>query len=270
MSAAISLAGARIGERPPFWRCAIMLWLAGVGGACLLMPYVMSLPSFAAAEARTGLAGWQLVLISCAQTSVLMAIVVTLGLWASRKAGFTTPLLHAWLGRVPLPAGFARGMLISAFTGCVAGGLMLGLEVAVFKPAGVLALFAKQIATPPAPWRSVLASFYGAIDEEILLRLCLLSLIALGLRRLSGTSKAGLSSRVFWSANLIAALMFGLGHLPATAALVPLTTLVVLRALLLNGLGGIVFGALYLRFGLESAMVAHFCCDIMLHVLTAL
>jgi membrane protease YdiL (CAAX protease family) len=43
--------------------------------------------------------------------------------------------------------------------------------------------------------------------------------------------------------------------------------MVILRAVLLNGLGGIVFGYLYWKRGLEAAMIAHFSADIVLHVL---
>lgn len=35
---------------------------------------------------------------------------------------------------------------------------------------------------------------------------------------------------------------------------------------MLNMLAGIVFGALYWKLGLEHAMVAHFCADLVLHV----
>ena len=68
----------------------------------------------------------------------------------------------------------------------------------------------------------------------------------------------------------VTALLFGLGHLPATAVVWPLTPLVVARALLLNGLGGLVFGWLYWRRGLLAAIVAHVGADLVLHVVTPL
>lgn len=71
---------------------------------------------------------------------------------------------------------------------------------------------------------------------------------------------------VLWTAIGLTALVFGAGHLPATAAMLPLTPLVVVRALLLNGLGGLVFGWLYWRRGLLAAMLAHFSADVVLHV----
>ena len=75
---------------------------------------------------------------------------------------------------------------------------------------------------------------------------------------------------VFWVANVLAAILFGLGHLPATAAMVPLTSLVVVRAVVLNGIIGVAAGYLYFTRGLESAMVCHFSADLILHVLFAI
>ena len=75
---------------------------------------------------------------------------------------------------------------------------------------------------------------------------------------------------VAWTANILAAILFGLGHLPATAMLVPLTTAVMVRAIVLNGLVGVACGWLYWRKGILLAMLAHFSADIVLHVLTPL
>jgi membrane protease YdiL (CAAX protease family) len=60
-----------------------------------------------------------------------------------------------------------------------------------------------------------------------------------------------------------------LGILPASLIL-PLTTLFVIRVIVLNALGGIIFGWLYQKRGFESAMIAHFSTDLVLHVFLAL
>ena len=81
----------------------------------------------------------------------------------------------------------------------------------------------------------------------------------------SGEDPSGLPSvKALWAVNLIVAILFGLGHLPATAFVFPLTSLVVTRAIVLNGLGGLVFGYLYWTRGLEASMLAHLCADIVL------
>ena len=116
----------------------------------------------------------------------------------------------------------------------------------------------------------MLASFYGGIAEEILLRLFVMSLFVWLGRLISKTPDSKPTTLVFWIANILAAVLFGLGHLPATSLLVPLTPLIVIRAIVLNGLLGIVFGWLYWKRGLESAMISHFSADLVLHVLLAL
>jgi hypothetical protein len=65
------------------------------------------------------------------------------------------------------------------------------------------------------------------------------------------------SQGIYQGAIVLAALVFGLLHLPATAAIVPLTPLVIIRALLLNGIAGIAFGWLFWQYSLEAAMLAH-------------
>lgn len=123
-------------------------------------------------------------------------------------------------------------------------------------------------ARPPA-WMGLLASLYGGITEEVLLRVFLMGVMAwLASRALP--SKEALRPTAAWVAITVATVIFGLGHLPATASFSPLTGTVVLRALLLNGVGGMVFGWLYWRHSLMAAMVAHFTADLVLHVLVPL
>ena len=116
-----------------------------------------------------------------------------------------------------------------------------------------------------ARWKGLLASFYGGIGEEVLTRLFAMTLLVWLIAWATGRRTAP----VFWAAIILAAVGFAAAHIPATAVLAPLTRPVVARILVLNSLGGILFGWLYWRRGLEHAMVAHFCCDLALHVVGA-
>jgi hypothetical protein len=70
-----------------------------------------------------------------------------------------------------------------------------------------------------------------------------------------------------WTANVLAAVVFGLGHLSTAVALgIPINAMVISYAIVVNGLMGVTFGWLYMKFGIEAAMVAHFCADIVVHV----
>ncbi|MDP9350008.1 MAG: CPBP family intramembrane metalloprotease [Chloroflexota bacterium] len=98
---------------------------------------------------------------------------------------------------------------------------------------------------------------YGGITEELMVRWGLLSLFAWAAWRLFQRGRATPSAAVLWSAVLLSAVLFGLGHLPAVSALVPLTPMIVLRTIALNALGGFVFGWLFWKRSLEAAMLAH-------------
>ncbi len=104
----------------------------------------------------------------------------------------------------------------------------------------------------------VIASvLYGGVVEEVMLRLFLMSLLAwLGWKvffRKAEKAPAG----VIIAANVISAMLFAAGHLPATAMLFEITPLLLLRCFLFNGGFGLFFGWLYRRFGIQYAMIGH-------------
>jgi membrane protease YdiL (CAAX protease family) len=89
----------------------------------------------------------------------------------------------------------------------------------------------------------LLASFYGGITEEILVRLFLFSSLAWLLSMLWHSTGGG-----WWFINIVVAVMFGVGHLPLARAAMGLTGLTVTRTLLLNGVAGLLFGWLYWEY----------------------
>lgn len=64
----------------------------------------------------------------------------------------------------------------------------------------------------------------------------------------------------------LAALLFGAAHLPAALQIFPSSPIVVARTLVLNPVLGVPFGWMFVRRGLEHAIVMHFAADIALHV----
>jgi membrane protease YdiL (CAAX protease family) len=115
-----------------------------------------------------------------------------------------------------------------------------------------------------AVWKTLLASLYGGIVEEILMRLFLVSLLAWLLGKIFRSTEVVKNNLIMWTAIILAAILFGLGHLPITASITQITPIVLVRAIVLNGIGGLVFGWLYWKKGLEHAIVAHFSADIVL------
>lgn len=256
-----------------FWSLFWILLAAGVFSTIAILPYSLAINPDAAGQLKDKLAEkgsrippmLVIVLASTVQAGLLIAIAVFAGLLATRAIGLHLPVLEALLnGQPALPillAGLPTALLLGVATGLV----LIGLEVYYFQPR--LPEPFHKIESKQPIWKRMLACFYGGIYEELLLRLFVMSGL-IWLIQLVITPPAGqINLGVFWAANLIASLLFGLGHLPATVRIAPLTPVIVARALLLNGLAGLLFGWLFLRYGLELAMIAHFTMDIMIHVI---
>jgi membrane protease YdiL (CAAX protease family) len=160
----------------------------------------------------------------------------------------------------------ARRLALAVPLGLGAGALIVGLDVLVFVPLVQDAVVANPTVpvSPSLPaWQRAVAGLYGGVTEEILLRFGLLTLLLWAGWRLRGRRR---QDWLAWTAIVVAAVLFGLGHLPATAAIFELTPAVIARAIVLNGIGGVVFGWLYWRHDLLAAMVAHYAADVVLLV----
>ncbi|GIP38663.1 hypothetical protein J31TS4_19430 [Paenibacillus sp. J31TS4] len=235
-----------------------------LGGAAqlLILPYLTAL----VASLGEGLSPVAAGLAMTAQTVVLVALCAAAGLWAAGKTGLEVPLLRQWLegrSRGHAEGNPARGLLLAAAAGAAAGALTLaadGLGFARYLPVPV------QGTLQTAWWQGLLAIPYGGIVEEVMARLFLMSLFVLVLGRLIGNQ----TSMVYWMAILLAGLLFGAGHLGTVYQMFgSLDAFLVVRTLVLNLIGGLVFGYLYWRRGLEAAIVAHMAADFVLHVLGA-
>lgn len=262
-------------NKPFNWKIFFIVWIAAVFGVVAIIPYTLTLQGVTSQSAGLPMPLPLLLTIQIAQNAVMFGILTALGLFFANRIGLGLPIVEARLNGESVKDKILAILPLSIIIGVVASLLIVALDVFVFQPALLRELgdsvntLNLQSAQPPA-WQGFLASFYGGISEEVLLRLFVMSLIAWLGSFISKTAEGRPTSAVFWIANILAAVLFGLGHLPATAMLIPLTPLVITRAIVLNGLAGVAFGWLYWKRGLESAIVAHFSADIVLHVLLAL
>ncbi|MDX8044458.1 CPBP family intramembrane glutamic endopeptidase [Gracilibacillus sp. S3-1-1] len=119
-------------------------------------------------------------------------------------------------------------------------------------------------------WEGLLASLYGGITEELMLRLFVMTLIVWILAKITQKQGSDIPRSFYVTGIILATILFGLGHLPATIQLFgELSPILLIRALVLNGMLGLWFGYLYWKKGLEYAIIAHMAADIFIHVLFA-
>jgi membrane protease YdiL (CAAX protease family) len=253
-------------------RLFFLLWGASVIGIILVLPYGLAMIPANLSSKLPPL--HVLVPLQVAQGAIFLGLLTLAGLFFANRIGLSAPILEAWIEGQGIRTRLNSILVPSVLIGVLGTLLILALELAVFQPAirheNPTSASALSLWIQPPAWKGLLASFYGGIDEEILLRLFALSFFAWLGRFLHRKPDGRPSVPVLWVANIIAAVLFGLGHLPMTSIMVPLTPLIIVRAVVLNGLLGIGFGYLYFTRGLESAMLSHFSADLLLHVVLAI
>ena len=250
------------------WRVFVVLMSGALVAIVAVVPYTITLLGSLPVSANQPPPLWVLLSLQLTQGVVVVGAATAIGLWLGPKVGLGAPLVHGLVAGDRTSRTKLRTVVgPAALVGVVVGAAIAALDLWVFSPRLLAPTNALGTATPPA-WQGLLAALYGGIAEELMLRLGVMTFLVWLGARLTRTVVPG--PTVFWTAIVCAAVLFGVAHLPATAALWPLTPLVVARALLLNGLGGIAFGWLYWKQGLLAAMLAHFSADIVLHAVTPL
>jgi membrane protease YdiL (CAAX protease family) len=208
--------------------------------------------------------GPELAVLVMIQPALLLAVAVAIGTLLAHRVGLRSHVAERVNGG-PSVLDALRPELRRAVGVGVAAFLAVVALDALFAPltAGDLAA---ATPTPDAGTLSALVAslpvrlFYGGITEELLLRWGLLTLFAWVVhfvRARVGDDRETLAPSTAWSAILLSAVLFGVGHLPALANVVEPTTVLVVRTVAVNAVAGVGFGWLYWRDSLEAAMVAH-------------
>lgn len=238
-----------------FGKTLLALFGLALPGILALIPVIMSqveaLPP-ELAEMPSAL----VVALSLINPLILLLVAVVIGnLLANRvglrslvaeKVSHGTPLWPQLRPHIPLALGL--GVLFTF--------VILGLDQ-IINPFANTELVTEPTTIPGLFSQLLLGTLYGGIVEELLLRWGVMSLLVWIGWRLIQRGQGQVHPVLVWAAITLAAVLFGIGHLPAMAGMVELTPLIIFRTILLNALGGMLFGWLYWRRSLEVAMVAH-------------
>ncbi|MBM3308223.1 MAG: CPBP family intramembrane metalloprotease [Candidatus Eisenbacteria bacterium] len=188
-----------------------------------------------------------------------------LGIWLSVRVGIPGVFrpkagVRAWLlwpAGIGLGVGAAAALLDHLFT------LRRGIWVGFPHPEFPL---------------SLVASATAGIGEEILFRMVVMGLVAYAWLRIARsrhvpTSELGPARTTgLWIGNVVAALVFGVAHLPTVMVLLGTTSLsgippvALIELFAINGVIGIAAGERYARDGLVAAAGVHFWANVFWHV----
>jgi membrane protease YdiL (CAAX protease family) len=164
--------------------------------------------------------------------------------------GLRAPAFEAFVtGRPVGPA--LRPQLLPGLIAGVLGGIAL-FAAFRYAPAAVAQL-QDRFAIP-----IVARVLHGGISEELLLRWGLMTALTWLAWRFLQQRRGPVRAGVVWLAIAVSAIIFAAGHLPAASVLLgSLDVAVVVFVIGVNTALGLLFGYLFWRHGLESAMIAH-------------
>lgn len=234
------------------------LFLLGLPGvASLLFSFPHALSGSELPPELNNFSSTQLALLSLLQPTLLLAIGAALGAKLARPLGFHSDLVDTLTGSRIHRRNIYANLYAAIVTGTAIALLTWLIEMAVFKPL-LPDFFEKAAIQQPRDFALTLSGLlYGGITEEVISRWGIMSLLAWLGWKLFQPNRLKAGPAVIGGALLLSALLFGMLHLPAAAAIAPLNELLIVRIMMLNTLAALAFGWLYWRRSLEAAMIAH-------------
>ncbi len=237
------------------------------------------------------------------EITVELAIAVSCGLLAAHRIGLGAPIVERWLCGEPIKPQVRPMLVPSLVVGILLAIISMLPNLSVFHPNRQLAhqeaerisespdkaklaeKLGRFVDERPLTLTSLTVSYLnGAIRGELISRLFLLSIIALIFAKITGSPSGTASNRVLFSAVLGAAAIGAIASVAwqgATTKMIYSSVrmiktvhdsfwLVIARALLRTVPGAVGFGLLYVRRGIESAILSAFVASVVAHLLFVL
>lgn len=235
-----------------YWKTILFFALAGLVGGFMVGLFMMDSypPEIQQQIYDQGINDVLLGVISALQSAAYGLALGVTGILLGKKTGM-------WKDERTI----TRKPLLAAVAVALVGGLaMIVLDIFWFGRYSQVIM--DSYAAKPSLVFLLGAVIYGGIIEEVMLRLFMMSLVAFLLHKLFWRKQTQTPVAALVMANIVSALLFAAAHLPATAMLMGLTPMILLRCFLLNGGIGLLFGWLYRKYGLRYAMIAHAGCHL--------
>ncbi|MGE5431368.1 MAG: CPBP family intramembrane glutamic endopeptidase [Syntrophomonadaceae bacterium] len=198
-------------------------------------------------------------------TLFIYTFVISIGINLSGRYGYDEPVFKSFLYKRKYPENVKQDLSYSLLAGIAVG---ICLMVLSYIWTLISPLHTAKHVNIPGPLYGFLVSVSAGISEETVFRFCLLQVfIWLGgyLIKDEYVKSAGL---LFWTANFLSGIAFGMAHIPNLAATgTEMNFSTISMTVSLNLIAGMSYGYLFFKYGLLSAMIAHFSTDIVLHVL---
>ncbi len=228
----------------------LIVAVLGLTGMASMLTMDIPLPAEFEKVLKESFTTAQIRLLILLNPSILLVVAVVVGTILYQKVQLRVPVIEKWVGINNEPLNLA-GLVKSGIVGGIVAGIVVVLVVLLFKP--MMAADYEKLVQSLQP--TLAARFlYGGFTEEIFLRYGLMTLIVW----ISSKVLKGITPAAYWTGIVLAALIFAVGHFPVVFNTIEEPGMAILTYVLIgNSVGGLVFGWLYWKKGLESAFIAH-------------
>jgi hypothetical protein len=196
-----------------------------------------------------------------ARSTVIFMIGIFAGLYLGKKVGLGTPVLSSIFEKKRLPVDFNSTLKFSLIAGILLAILIVILDQFVFSIYSDSLL--AYLTTPPL-WERILYSFYVSIVEEIVLRFSMMTLLVWIIWKIKKDNEGKATTIGVWSSILLVSLFYVLLNLFFSRE--SMDSVFALRLSIFNTLGGIVFGWIYWKKGLEYSIITNLTASLMIFV----
>jgi len=228
----------------------LLLTIIGMVGIASMLTMDISLPSEVLEILEVNFSPTQIKWILLINPSILLIIAVLVGILLYQKVNLKVPVLEKWVGINFNQVNYSDILNFGIIGGVITGVLIILVEqfFTFLTPSEFEEL--GQTLQPTIATRFL----YGGFTEEILLRFGLMTLLVWIISKITLVT----NNFTFWAGIILSAIFFAIAHFPIVFQSVQSPSFILLSYVLIgNSLGGVVFGWLYWKKGLESAFIAH-------------
>ena len=227
----------------------IILFIIGFIGILSILTMKLPIPEETMKLLLEKLTPDQIKLVILINPTIMLAIAIFIGVILYKKVNLKVPIIEGII------TGESSWNLIAILKYGIIGGIIAGILITlisfIFYPflPNEFIEFGNNI-KPSLATRFL----YGGFTEEIILRFGFMTLVVWIASKIIKSKK----NSIYWIGIFISSILFAFGHFPiAFQAVENPSTSLYAYILIGNSIGGIIFGWLYWKKGLESAFIAH-------------
>jgi len=227
----------------------IVLFILGFIGILSILTMKLPIPEETMKLLLEKLTANQIKLVTLINPTIMLAIAIVIGVILYKKVNLKVLIIE---GLITRESNWNLKPIIKyGIIGGLIGGILITLISFIFHP-----FLPNEFIELGENMKLSLATrfLYGGFTEEILLRFGFMTLIVWVASKIIKNGK----NSIYWIGILISSILFAFGHFPIVFQAVENPSISLFAYILIgNSIGGIIFGWLYWKKGLESAFIAH-------------